>query len=79
MRTSQLEPISEAAVTATAQILGPNSATAQALKDAERRRVAGETVEFFRAGNSIVVRGTAPTANQSGAMAKQGTVRAEPG
>ena len=61
MRTKKLEPISEDVVKRTAEILGPLSATAQALKDAERRRAAGETVEFFRAGNSICVRGTAAT------------------
>lgn len=54
-----LEPISEEVVKTTAEILGPHSATAQALKDAERRRAAGETVEFFKAGHSIFVRGTA--------------------
>lgn len=44
-----------------AQIIGPHGAAAQALVDAERRRAAGESVEFFKAGRSIVVRGTAPT------------------
>lgn len=58
MHAKNFEPISEAVVKTTAEILGPHSATARALKDADRRRAAGETVEFFKAGNSIVVRGT---------------------
>jgi len=58
MRAKNLPLISEEVVKTTADILGPHCAAAQALKDAERRRAAGETVEFFKADHSIVVRGT---------------------
>ncbi len=47
MRAKNLPLISEEVVKTTADILGPHCAAAQALKDAERRRAAGETVEFF--------------------------------
>lgn len=60
MRSTKLEPITEAVVKTAAQIIGPHGAAAQALADAERRRAAGQQVTFFKAGASIVVRGTLP-------------------
>ena len=60
MRNVQLESISEEVVKATAGILGPQSAAANAIEDARRRSAAGERVEFFKVDNCIVVRGTRP-------------------
>lgn len=57
MCEQHLTAISEEVVRATANILGPDSATAKALQDAERRRATGEVVEFFKAGNAIIVSG----------------------
>lgn len=48
MRAKNLPLISEEVVKTTADVLGPHCAAAQALKDAERRRAAGEAVKFSR-------------------------------
>lgn len=58
MKTSVLLPVSDETVKVAAEIIGQHSAAAKALMDADRRRQAGETVEFFKAGNTIFVRGT---------------------
>lgn len=58
VRSVQLIPVSEDAVKAVAKIVGPHSAAAKALLDAERRRQAGEKVEFLKGCGSIYVRGT---------------------
>ena len=52
-----MEPISEEVVKGTADICGPHSAAARAIKDAEERRAAGEEVAFFRERGSIIVIG----------------------
>ena len=57
MHTQKLKPVAEKLVQMVAEILGPHSACAMALKDADRRRAAGETVEFFQSGSDILVRG----------------------
>lgn len=62
MRTPILTPVSEEVVKMTAKVVGPQSAAAQALTDADRRRQAGETVTFFKAGRSIFVRGAPASA-----------------
>lgn len=48
MVVRQLIEIDEAEIKRVARIVGESSAAAQALKDAERRRAAGERVGFYR-------------------------------
>lgn len=50
-----MEPIEEKIVRTTADICGPHSAAAQAIKDAEQKRAVGKEVEFFRTENTIIV------------------------
>lgn len=50
-----MQPIEEKIVRATADICGPHSAAAQAIKDADQKRGAGKEVQFFKTGNTIVV------------------------
>ena len=50
-----MEPVEEKIVRTTADICGPHSAAAQAIKDAEQKRAAGKVVEFFKTGNTIIV------------------------
>ena len=54
-----VRPIREDVLKRIAYIFGEHSAAAQALKDAERRRAEGETVEFYEASekgsNAILV------------------------
>ena len=49
--------IDEKVVKVTAEIVGPSSAAAQALRDAAERRSRGEVVSFFKSGSTIIVRG----------------------
>lgn len=49
---ANLQPISREVLEATARIIGPNSAAAQALEEANRR---GGDVVFYQSGNSIFV------------------------
>ena len=58
--------ISEEVVRGTAEICGPHSAAARAVKDAETRRAAGEAVRFFQTRNCIIVEGT-PAGGSAGA------------
>jgi len=55
-----MQPISEEILRRLASIVGPHSAAADALRDAESRRARGEHVEFFKDRNSIIVRGSTP-------------------
>lgn len=50
-------PIHEEVVKTVARIMGEQSACADALRNAEERRAAGEHVEFFTAGDYVLVRG----------------------
>lgn len=50
-----MEPISEQIVRTTADICGPHSATAQAVRDFEMKRAAGIDVQFFKVRGAIVV------------------------
>ena len=54
-----MEPISEETVKGVADICGPHSAAAKALKDAGERRARGEEVAFFQSRSSIIVVGIA--------------------
>lgn len=58
------EEISEAVVRTAAQICGPHSAAAQALRNAEQRRAAGQEVTFYRGKGSIFVGGRATPSTQ---------------
>ena len=53
-----MRPISEDTVRHIANIVGPSSAAADALRDAESRRSRGETVEFFQHKATLIVKGT---------------------
>lgn len=53
------EEISEKLVMTAAAICGPHSAAAQALKNADERRAAGQEVKFYRGKGSIFVHGAA--------------------
>lgn len=53
------EEIDEKVVRTAAGILGPHSAAAQALKNAEVRRALGQEVKFLRGKGSIFVQGSA--------------------
>lgn len=53
------EEIDEKIVRTAAAICGPHSAAAQALKNAEKRRAAGQEVKFYRGKGSIFVQGSA--------------------
>lgn len=66
MKSSAATPVTEEVLRTTAAIVGPHSAAASALKDADRRRQAGEVVEFFQVGHTIFVHG-APKAAQASA------------
>lgn len=59
------EEISETLVRTTADICGPHSAAAQALKNADERRAAGQEVKFYRGKGSIFVH--SPSTEQKGA------------
>lgn len=48
-------PIDETIGRTTAEICGPHSAAAQAIREAEQKRAAGQVVRFFKAKNSIFV------------------------
>lgn len=47
--------VSREVIMGTAHILGPQSAAAQALRDAEIRESKGEIVGFFKLGQAILV------------------------
>ena len=52
--------IKEEIVRSVALIIGPHSAAAKAIENAEARRAAGQTVRFYRAPTgSLIVEGTA--------------------
>lgn len=50
-----MEPITEEAVRGTAEICGPHSGAAQAIRDAEAKRAAGLEVAFFKTRGGIIV------------------------
>ena len=56
------EELQESIVRIAAEISGPHSAAAHALKNADERRAAGQEVKFFRGKGSILVQGKTPTA-----------------
>lgn len=62
----EVQAITEQAVQRTAHILGPQSAAALALADAERRRREGQQVAFYRRGNAILVGPPATPAADAG-------------
>ena len=52
--------IKEEVIQLAAHVLGPSSASAKALQNAEARRAAGEAVRFYQAPNgTLLVEGTA--------------------
>lgn len=53
-----MHKLKEDAVRAVASVMGPASASAAALKDAEARRARGEVVEFYQHRSSVLVFGT---------------------
>ncbi len=59
-KEKSMEPIDEKILRTTAEICGPHSAAAQAIRDAESKRAAGRDVQFFKAANSIVVASSDP-------------------
>lgn len=50
-----MEPITEEVVRGTANICGPHSGAAQALREAEAKRAAGCEVQFFKTRAGIIV------------------------
>lgn len=50
-----IEEISEVAIRAVASIMGPQSAAAKTIADAERRRSIGQQVKFYQDGNTLLV------------------------
>lgn len=52
---SQLVPVSEEHLRRVAKVMGPGSALAKVIAEAEKRREAGEQVEFFRDGQTIIL------------------------
>lgn len=52
------EEIQESIVRIAAEINGPHSSAALALKNADERRAAGQTVKFYLGKGSILVQGT---------------------
>ena len=58
--------ISEESVQLAAHVLGPSSASAKALQNAEARRAAGETVRFYRAPNGFLIVEGVPQQTEKG-------------
>jgi hypothetical protein len=50
-----MEEINEKAIRAVESIMGPNSAAAKTIADAEKRRGAGQAVKFYQDGNTLYV------------------------
>lgn len=58
MRDNNFQPVDRELLERCANILGPASAAAHALQDADRRAKAGEAVRFYRNGTTLIVEGT---------------------
>jgi intracellular sulfur oxidation DsrE/DsrF family protein len=50
-----IKEISEEAIKVVAHIMGPASAAAKTIADADRRRALGHQVKFYQDGNTLIV------------------------